>query len=151
VTSAEPVDFYQPIDAEDSRDMGYDPVWRRGQRGLRRLDRGAAHSVLAAAVRGQRRADLGRQHQPFNPQRNEDLFWIMSEERDRMVVRFGNLSAQRLKSSRRLEIVPYGTTNATLTGDGIPRTRSTTVATWRRAQVPTSRLGSVRALRSMRR
>ncbi len=112
-------DFYQPDDNENSRDMGYDPVWE-AKVSVDSLGWTAEARIPFSQLRFPDRDEQswGININRYIPSRNEDLFWVMVPKNETgWSSRFGNLTGLGgIRPSRRLEVVPYGTTNATLTG-----------------------------------
>ena len=117
------LDFYQPSDEETSRDWGYDPVWE-AHASVDSAGWTAELRIPFSQLRFTDRADQvwGLNVNRFVPGRNEDLFWVMVPKNETgWSSRFGNLvGIGGIRPSRRLELVPYGATNATLTGTRNP-------------------------------
>src|SRR4051812_2428580 len=113
------IDYYQPTDDETSRDFGYDPVWEV-RTAVDSAGWTAELRIPFSQLRFTDRADQtwGLNVNRFIPRRNEALFWVMVPKNETgWSSRFGNLvGITGIRPSRRFEVVPYGATNATITG-----------------------------------
>jgi len=113
------LDYYQPTDGQHSGEMEYDPVWEAHTA----ADSAGWTAELRIPFSQLRFTDRPEQLWGMNvnryvPIRNENLFWVMVPKSETgWSSRFGNLVGIRgIRPSRRLELVPYGATNATVTG-----------------------------------
>jgi hypothetical protein len=113
------VDYYQPTDDELSRDFGYDPVWE-AHVSVDSTGWSAEMRIPFSQLRFTDRPEQvwGLNVNRYIPRRNESLFWVMIPKNENgWSSRFGNLvGIGGIHPSRRLELVPYGATNATITG-----------------------------------
>lgn len=114
------LDYYQPSDAQGSTDEGYDPVWEVRTA----VDSAGWTAELRIPFSQLRFTDRPQQVwglnvQRYVPARNEDLYWVMVPKNETgWSSRFGNLlGIGGVRPSRRLELVPYGATTSTLTGN----------------------------------
>ncbi|MSR07110.1 MAG: hypothetical protein EXR93_08610 [Gemmatimonadetes bacterium] len=117
------LDYYQPTDGQHSGEMGYNPVWEARTT----VDSAGWTAELRIPFSQLRFTDAQEQQWGLNveryvPARNEDLYWVMIPKHETgWSSRFGNLvGINGIRPSRRLEIVPYGATNATVTGSRDP-------------------------------
>ncbi len=111
------VDYYHPSDNERSRDYTFNPVWQ------------AAATIDSAGWTAEMRipfsqlrfnaADVqtwGVNVNRFIPDRNEDAYWVyIPKQETGWSSRFGDLRGiAGIAPSRRVEVVPYATSNATV-------------------------------------
>ncbi len=117
------LDYYQPEDRDHPRDESYDPVWEAK---AQRTDDGWT-AEMRIPFSQLRFNDVpnhvwGMNLDRWIPSEREDDFWIaVPRNVQAWSSRFGNLvGISGVTPSRRLELVPYATTNATLTSDHDP-------------------------------
>jgi hypothetical protein len=113
-------DWYHPSDSETDIDLSFDPVWE------------AAADINSTGWTAEMRIPFSQlrfnagdvQHWGLNidhwiPSRNEDVFWIPTPKKATgWSSRMGALEGIRgIKPARRLELLPYVATDATMNGD----------------------------------
>jgi len=113
-------DWYHPSDSENDIDLSFDPVWE------------AAADINSTGWTAEMRIPFSQlrfnagdvQHWGLNidhwiPSRNEDVFWIPTPKKATgWSSRMGALEGIRgIKPARRLELLPYVATDATMNGD----------------------------------
>nr|MBA2515099.1 carbohydrate binding family 9 domain-containing protein [Solirubrobacterales bacterium] len=113
-------DWYHPSDNETNIDASFDPVWE------------AASDLNSSGWTSEMRipfsqlrfnaADVqnwGLNIDHWTPNRNEDVFWVPVPRKETgWSSRMGSLvGIQGIKPARRLELMPYVSSDATLTGD----------------------------------
>ena len=113
-------DWYHPSDSESDIDLSFDPVWQ------------AAADINSTGWTAEMRIPFSQlrfnaadvQHWGLNvdhwiPSRNEDVFWIpVPKKATGWSSRMGALEGIRgIKPARRLEVMPYVASDATLNGD----------------------------------
>ncbi|MEE8361304.1 MAG: DUF5916 domain-containing protein [Gemmatimonadales bacterium] len=111
------VDYYHPSDNERSRDYSFDPVWQ-----ARTTIDSAGWTAEMRIPFSQLRfntADVqvwGVNVNRFIPGRNEDVYWVyIPKQETGWSSRFGDLRGiSGIAPSRRVEVLPYATTNATV-------------------------------------
>ena len=113
-------DYYHPKDDVDERDYTFDAVWE-----AKTIIDSGGWTVEMRIPFSQLRFNKGAvQVWGVNlnrriPSRNEDLFWVLiPKDETGWVSQFGDLiGIEEIKPSRRLELLPYTTGNATLTSN----------------------------------
>ena len=117
------LDYYQPTDSRHSVEEGYDPVWEARAT----VDSAGWTAELRIPFSQLRFSDLPRQVWGINvnryvPARNENLFWVMIPKNETgWTSRFGDLQGiAGIRPTRRLELLPYVATSATMTGGRNP-------------------------------
>jgi hypothetical protein len=113
-------DWYHPSDSENDLDMSFDPVWE------------AAANINPTGWTAEMRIPFSQlrfnaadvQHWGLNidhwiPSRNEDVFWIpVPKKATGWSSRMGALEGIRgIKPARRLELLPYAASDATVNGN----------------------------------
>ena len=117
------VDYYHSTDVEYDRDHSYNPVWdadahinAEGWTAEMRIP--FSQLRFASTVEQTWGININR----FVPDTNEDLYWVLIPKNETgWSSKFGNLTGIRnVRSSRRIELLPYETSSATFTSDTHP-------------------------------
>jgi len=118
------IDYYHSSDSEHSRDRTFEPVWE------------ASTAIDSAGWTAEMRIPFsqlrfnpaetqtwGVNINRYVPARNEDIYWVLVPKQETgWASRFGELQGLRgIEPSRRLELLPYVTGAATITGDRNPK------------------------------
>lgn len=118
------IDYYQPQDATYPRDESYDPVWE-ARTHIDSLGWTAEMRIPFSQLRfhGGGVQRWGMNINRWIPSLNEDDYWIFIPKTETgWASRFGILSGMRgIRSTSRMELHPYVTTQAHTSGDLSPR------------------------------
>ncbi|MGH7663634.1 MAG: DUF5916 domain-containing protein [Gemmatimonadaceae bacterium] len=117
------IDWYHPADNEYHTDMSFDPVWQARAR-IDSVGWTAEMRIPYSQLRfnaGARQV-WGMNIDRWIPSRKEDVFWIpVPTDVQAWSSYFGNLTGiEGIEPSRRIELLPYVATDATLRGDVDP-------------------------------
>ncbi|MGE0351783.1 MAG: DUF5916 domain-containing protein [Gemmatimonadales bacterium] len=118
------VDYYHPGDSEHGRDYSFDPVWQ-----AKAAEDSAGWTAEIRIPFSQLRFNAGETQtwginiNRYIPSRNEDDYWVLIPKNETgWASRFAQLDGIRgIRSSRRIELLPYTAANSTITGDRNPR------------------------------
>jgi hypothetical protein len=117
------LDRYHGRDAEGDADSGFDPVWE-AHAAIDEQGWTAEMWIPFSQLRfiGNRPQVWGLNVFRFVPTRNEEVYWALIPRTERAwASRFGDLQGfGSLRSTRRLELLPYAATASTLTSDVDP-------------------------------
>jgi hypothetical protein len=113
------LDWYHASDSEGSRDMSFDPVWE-GRARTDSLGWTAEMRIPFTQLRftGQPSQRWGLNITRIVPHLNEESYWVLiPSDVQGWASRFGELTGlEAVAVSRRIELLPYVTAGATLTG-----------------------------------
>ncbi len=111
------LDWYQPADHEHIRDRGWDPVWQ-GATQLDSLGWTAEMRIPFSQLRFSPRDTQvwGLNLKRWIPGRQEEIFWVViPTDVEQWASRFGTLlGIEGVRPSRRIELLPYVASEATL-------------------------------------
>ncbi|MGH7568453.1 MAG: DUF5916 domain-containing protein [Gemmatimonadales bacterium] len=117
------MDFYHATDREHNVDGRFDPVWE-ARAAIDSLGWTAELRIPFSQLRytAKDAQVWGLNIDRWIPSRREDVFWIpVPKNETGWASRMGELHGiERIAPSRRLELLPYAASNATLTGDRDP-------------------------------
>lgn len=113
-------DYYHPIDEEiKSREVGFNPVWE-AKTAFDSLGWTAEMRIPFSQLRFNERSiqTWGVNLNRYIPSRNEDTYWRLRRNKDTgWASLFGELvGIERVKTSSRIEVLPYTAGSATITG-----------------------------------
>ena len=118
------MDFYHPTDNELNIDPRFDPVWE-AKAVVDSLGWTAEMRIPFSQLRftARERQVWGLNIDRWVPSRREDIFWIpVPKNETGWSSRMGELHGiEGIRPSRRVELLPYAASGATLTGDPHPR------------------------------
>lgn len=118
------IDYFHPVDAQDERDYTFEPVWTAKTR-VDRQGWTAELRIPFSQLRfnGGPRLVWGVNLSRIIPARNEEDYWVLVRRAESgWASRFGELvGLERIRRPRRLEVMPYVSSEATLLGDPDPR------------------------------
>lgn len=116
-------DYYHTRDAEDGRDFNWNPVWESNVT-VDSLGWTVEMRIPFSQLRFGHRPihTWGLNINRWSPQRNEDVYWVVvPREQPGFISHFGTLHGiADLPQTRRMELVPYLTTNARFAGAPVP-------------------------------
>ena len=112
-------DWYHPVDSETNIDLSFDPVWEAAAN--QTSEGWTAEMRIPFSQLRFNAADIqtwGLNIDYWTPSTNEDVFWVpVPRNATGWSSRMGTLAGiQGIKPARRLEVMPYIATDATMTG-----------------------------------
>jgi hypothetical protein len=117
------LDWYHPVDREASTDPSFDPVWEARTQ-VDSLGWTAEMRIPFSQLRFSREEEQrwGLNVARVIPSRNEAVYWVLVPQRETgWASRFGELTGiSGIRSTRRVELMPYVASSATYTGTPEP-------------------------------